>query len=262
MAGGGQRGEISRCVPTVVAGADVDVVDVAQDAAAGTLGDRGKEFPLGNARMLEAQIRGRVLDQDTALEIRLGPIHVAADEVERFLGHGQRQQVGKVRTADDAPRKMLGDEPRFEAFDDAPDTIQMGAIKALGAAERKPDAMQRDGIVATDGVEIGERRAAPHVVLGVNFQPSHFRPRIEDRLMVLKAQPDPRRGRDRAASLPPGGPGSHARDAHADVFPPWILLQSPAGSSTNDFGSRACVAWPAHECAPSAQSFLAAALMP
>src|SRR5205085_2520370 len=122
--------------------------------------------------------------------------------------------------------------------------------------------MQRDRIVATDPIEIGERRAASHVVLGVSLQPGDSRPRIAESLMVLEAQPDPRRGRHRAASLPCGGPRSHALGAHAEVLPPWILLQSPAGSRTKDFGSRACVAWPAHECAPSAQSFLAATLMP
>jgi hypothetical protein len=30
-------------------------------------------------------------------------------------------------------------------------------------------------------------------------------------------------------------------------LPPCILLQSPAGNSTKDFGSRACVDWPAQE---------------
>ncbi|SRR6266478_126975 len=84
----------------------------------------------------------------------------------------------------------------------------------------------------------------------------------EHRPMVLEAQPDPRPGGDRVVFRPAGGPWRRTPDIHADVFPPWIFLQSPAGSSTNDFGSRACVAWPAQECAPSAQSFLPTALMP
>src|SRR5579871_6540903 len=60
---------------------------------------------------------------------------------------------------------------------------------------------------------------------------------------------------------PDGGCGGHRPARYAGFsLPPWIFEQSPAGNSTNDFGSRACVAWPAQECTPSAQSFLAAAL--
>src|SRR5262249_57268935 len=92
------------------------------------------------------------------------------------------------------------------------------------------------------------------------------RPRGADGVVMRKAQPDPRAWGDRRA----GGTGEArrcavvvARASQADfMLPPWILLQSPAGSSTKEPGSRACVAWPAQECAPSAQSFLPAALMP
>src|SRR6185437_16995609 len=43
---GRQRGEVALGVEAVVAGADVDVVDVAEDAAASARRDRGDEFPL------------------------------------------------------------------------------------------------------------------------------------------------------------------------------------------------------------------------
>src|SRR6266568_8789303 len=51
-----QRGKIRRRVPTVVAGADIDVVDVAQDAAAGAAGDRGDELPFRDGRMAKGQV--------------------------------------------------------------------------------------------------------------------------------------------------------------------------------------------------------------
>src|SRR5216684_7476131 len=62
--GGRQRGKIGRRVPAVIPAADDDVVDVAQNAAAGALGEPGEEFPLRNRRMPELQVGGRVLDQN------------------------------------------------------------------------------------------------------------------------------------------------------------------------------------------------------
>src|SRR6516162_8717084 len=70
---------------------------------------------------------------------------------------------------------------------------------------------------------------------------------------------------DRVALRASGGLLTQQRPRRHQVafrLPPWILVQSPAGSSTKDLVSRTCVAWPAQEWAPSAQSFLAAALMP
>src|SRR6516165_448189 len=83
-------------------------------------------------------------------------------------------------------------------------------------------------------------------------------------LVSTEGQPNPASaGSGRAAREWRSVNATHPRRRQV-VFrlPPWILLQSPAGSSTKDLASRACVAWPAQEWAPSAQSFLAAALMP
>src|SRR5438477_3045720 len=59
LADGGSRqgGEIRARIPAMVAGTHVDIVDVAQDAAAGTLGNGGEELPLRNRRVREAQVR-------------------------------------------------------------------------------------------------------------------------------------------------------------------------------------------------------------
>ena len=43
------------------------------------------------------------------------------------------------------------------------------------------------------------RLAATHVVLGVDFEPRHLGARVDDDLMVLETQPDPRRRGDRPA---------------------------------------------------------------
>src|SRR5438128_2320777 len=99
----------------MIATADVDVVDVAQDAAAGPLGDGGDELPFRNSRMPVLQVRGWILDQKLMLQILLCLLDMAADKVECLFRHRQRQQVGEISTTHDAPGKMLRDQARVEA---------------------------------------------------------------------------------------------------------------------------------------------------
>ena len=125
--------------------------------------------------------------------------------------------------------------------------------------------MQRNRVIAADRLEIRKRRPAAQVVFGMDLQPRDTRPLVEDGVVVREAQPDPRLSRDRAALRGDrGDPGGQSppRDQAGFRLPPAILPQSPAGSITKDFASRACVDWPAQECAPSAQSFFETALMP
>ena len=66
---GRQRREIRGRVPTVIATADEDIIDVTQDAAAGALGHRSDEFPFGNGCLMELQVGRRVFDQNLSPEI-------------------------------------------------------------------------------------------------------------------------------------------------------------------------------------------------
>src|SRR6516162_2327075 len=160
---------------------------------------------------------------------------------------------------------MLRDERRRNALDGAADPVEMAEIEPLGAAERKADAVQRNRVIAADRLEISERCPPAQIVFSMDLQPRHTRPLVEHGLVVRETQPDPRLPRDRAALRADRGGArrqSPPRDQADFALPPAILLQSPAGSITKDFGSRACVAWPAQECAPSAQSFFETALMP
>lgn len=235
--------QVGHGVPAVVARADVDVVDIAEDAAPRALRHLGDEFPFGNGRVRVAKVARRVLDQDSALQPILCLIHMAADEVERLVGHGQRQQVGQVGAARHAPGEVLRDEPGLDAANDLPDAFEVGKVQAFGAAEGQPDAMQRNRIVAPDRLERPDGGAAAHVVLGMRLQPRDIGSCFKHGLMVLEAQPDPCSGRHGVPCV------SHDVVSAQAAFrlPPWILLQSPAGRSTKDFGSRACVDWPAQE---------------
>src|SRR6516165_5328158 len=141
----------------------------------------------------------------------------------------------------------------------------MVEVEPLGAAERKAHAVQGNRVIAADRLEISQWRSAAEIIFGMDLQPRDRRPLAEHGLVMRETQSDPRLPRDRAARRADrGGPSGQSppRDQADFRLPPAILPQSPAGSITKDFGSRACVDWPAQECAPSAQSFLAAALIP
>src|SRR4029077_1134108 len=95
--------------------ADMDVVDVTEDAAAGSTGDFGNELRLGDRRIPVAEIGGRVLDQQPPAEPLLRLLDVPAEEVEARLGIGKRQQVVEIGAVDCAPRQVLGYEHRLRS---------------------------------------------------------------------------------------------------------------------------------------------------
>ncbi len=152
--------------------------------------------------MPELHIGGRVLDEDRALQIVLEPLYVFAHDFERFFRHRQGQQIGEIVSADDAEGEMLGDESRLEPLDGLPHPREVRRVQPLRAAERKPRAVKRHGVVAADCVKVRRGAAAAHVVLDMHLEPRRGRTRFEDFLMVAEAQPDPGLGRDRVASAP------------------------------------------------------------
>ena len=129
-------------------------------------------------------------------------IDMPAHHRERFLGHRQRQQIGEIGAADDAEGDVLRHQPGLDPFGDAPDALEMRHVEAFGAAKREPDAVQRHRVVAANAVEVAGRRAAAHVVLGVDFEPRHLGTGVEHRLVMLETQPDPgfRRNRIRCSN--------------------------------------------------------------
>src|SRR5207237_10140796 len=82
---GGDAGQVVARIESVVAGADIDVVDVEQDAAVGALGDPGEEFPLGHRRATEGDVAGDVFEHDLPAQHLLDLLHAAHHVRERLL---------------------------------------------------------------------------------------------------------------------------------------------------------------------------------
>src|SRR6516164_4288206 len=102
-----QRVKIGDRVEPEIPRADVDVVDVAEDAAAGSTGDFAHELRLWDLRLQVAKVSRWVLDQQPPAERLLRLLDVIAKDIEALLGVGQRQQVVEIGSADRAPRQML-----------------------------------------------------------------------------------------------------------------------------------------------------------
>src|SRR6516164_4144524 len=73
-------------VEPVVHRADVEIVDVEQNAATGPVNERRQEFPLRDLRAGEPKIARDVLDKDLALEIVLHLTDTVCHVMQRFLG--------------------------------------------------------------------------------------------------------------------------------------------------------------------------------
>src|SRR6266446_1606085 len=183
-----QRVEVVDWVEPEVPRADMDVVDVAEYAAACSTGDFGDEFRLGYRRMAVAEIGGRVLDQQPPAERLLRLLDVPAEELEARFGIGQRQQVVEIGSGDRAPRQMLGDEHRLDPLDQRLEAAKMPAIELLGASQGQGDAVKAHRVVTPQLKEPIQRGRVGHVVLGMDLEKADWGPGGRDLRHVRRAQ--------------------------------------------------------------------------
>ena len=167
--------EIGDRVEPEIPRADIDVVDVAEDAATGSTGDFGDEFRLGDGRIPVAEVGRGVLDQQPPAERLLRLLDVPAEDVEARLGVGERQQVVEIGSADRAPRQVLGDEHRLDPLDQRLEAAEMTAVELLGAAQGQGDAVKAHRVVAPQLEQPVQRRRLGHVVLGMHLEEAELR---------------------------------------------------------------------------------------
>src|SRR5262249_58362718 len=70
-------------IEAVVPGADIDIVDVQENPAAGAPGDLGEKLPFRQRRVPVGHVAGDVLEGDRAAEPLLHALHASPDLVER-----------------------------------------------------------------------------------------------------------------------------------------------------------------------------------
>src|SRR5262249_27693301 len=97
----GQRIEVGVRILVEVAAAHINVVDVEQDAAAGTPRQLAKELGLGDGRVPEAQIARWIFHEDAAGEHVLHAGNTRAHRVQGTSVEWQWQQMIEIRTEGD-----------------------------------------------------------------------------------------------------------------------------------------------------------------
>src|SRR5262249_55701686 len=144
----GQRPEIGPGIESEIIGIHVEIVDVAENAAARATRKLGQELALGNGRMPEAQVSGWILDQDPPSQHALRLVDMGTDDLETLFGVGERQKVVQVNARQAAPREMLGDEVGIDAVDQLAQARKVLSVEPARATEREADAVDADGIIA------------------------------------------------------------------------------------------------------------------
>src|ERR1700687_2707323 len=93
-------------------------------------------------------------------------------------------------------------------------------VDALRAAERQAYPVQRNRIVAANGVQVAERRTPAHVIFGMYFEPRNVGFCLGDKAVMREAQPDSGMGGNRAAlGMMRGRPGRGAPLRHGFKTP-------------------------------------------
>ncbi len=109
--------EIFQGREAVIDGADVDIVNVQQNAAVGFVGDCGKKDPFRHRRNRIGQVAGNIFHQDAPPESVLYLADSSGNVPHRFFSVGKRQKIVCKAAADCAPTKMIGNPGRSKAPD-------------------------------------------------------------------------------------------------------------------------------------------------
>ncbi len=195
-------------VGALVHGADVDVVEVEQHAAAGPADECAQELGFGQGRGGELQVGGGIVDQQAPVQHPLGVADIGRDHRQGLLSIGQGQEVrqspGPGARGGQAPGQVIGHQAGADAALQIAQATQMLGVEAAARAQGHPHRMQRDGIAVGEGGEV-VGAALGQVVLWVGLQPRHLRTQVPHGGVVGQAQPDSggcrngphRRGRER-----------------------------------------------------------------
>ncbi len=178
-------------VEAVIGRADEDVVDVEQEAAAGTLDDFGEKLRLADRGFGEGDVGRGVLEKDRALERGLHDLDVLADPVERLFRVGQGQEIVEESARVRRPGEMLGEDRRLIPRGHAREPREMGGVQRSRRADRQADAVQRQRVDRADRLEPAVRRPArAHVVLCMDLEKTELRAHPHDGVEVLGLEAD------------------------------------------------------------------------
>src|SRR6266852_5465221 len=114
---GRERVQIRDHVQTQIPGCDVDIVDVAEQPAAGPPRQLGQELRFWNSRVVEPEVARGILDQDALAKGLLNLVDVRRDNGQGLIRVGKWEQVVEVCASGRAPREVFGNEAGLDPVD-------------------------------------------------------------------------------------------------------------------------------------------------
>ncbi len=219
-------------VVAVVEGADIDVVDVEQQPAAGAARELGQKLPFRHFGIVELHIGRDIFQHDGAAEEILHQLHAADDVVERFLGVGDRQQIMQVLAVHAGPAQMVRHPFRLDAAREILQALQIFEIRRRGGGDRQRHAVHHHRIALADLVEHAQRLAArQHVIFADDLEPVDRRIAVQDFVVMLVAQARDR-SRGRAAwPMSTGRSASAAAEESGNLLA--TFMSSPLHGTAN-----------------------------
>jgi hypothetical protein len=133
--------KIVQRIEAEIMGTDVNIVDVDEEAAPGTLDRFGQKTGFGNL-VAHREIARRVFDKDLPTQRLLHLVNMIAEAVERIACHWHRQEIVEILSGMNGPSEMFGDQRRLEAPDKCFPSSQVIAVERPGAAERQADTVK------------------------------------------------------------------------------------------------------------------------
>ena len=86
---------------------------------------------------------------------------------------------------------MFGNDKGLKPIDQDRQSIKVVGQRRFGRPKRHAYPVQGQGVMASDGFQVSERRAARnHVVLGMNLEPVHWRGGVQYLLVELCLEAD------------------------------------------------------------------------
>ena len=131
------RGRIAEIVR-----ADIDVVDVEEQAATGAARELGEKIGFVPRMPVDTQIVRGIFDGDAPAERILRAGDIFGNALQRFGGARKRQQVRLVGAAPAAPGEVFRYQPGLDPLGERREAREMASVGGCVGGERQRDAVQ------------------------------------------------------------------------------------------------------------------------
>ena len=144
----------------MIAGIQVEVLDIEQKSGAGLAADQVEKLGIGHVRIRPLEQVGYVLEQERDRDARLDGSNLGDDLLGDRLGLRHRQEIAEIAAGDSGEGEMLAVGRRLQTLDDGGDLIQIAEIERHVGPDRKPDPVRQQRNLS-DQIENRRLRASP-----------------------------------------------------------------------------------------------------